>query len=99
MKYIKSFEGIVTELDYSNQHLFELPGLPVTLTKLPTLPDGLIYLNCCDNNFIEFPTILPKSLIGLSCGGNNLPYNNIVEYYKWLEMNHPEVVIGNKFNI
>jgi Leucine-rich repeat (LRR) protein len=84
MKYLKSyklFEKQVTELNYSNQELTELPPLPKTLQnlwchnnklqELPPLPSTLQRLYCENNNLQKLPP-LPSSLQRLDCDNNNL---------------------------
>ena len=35
----------------------------------------------------------------LSCGGNNLPYNNLKEYKEWYAETYPDRVEGEKYNL
>ena len=51
---------------------------------------GLVILECYNNDLNELP-LLPESLLHLLCHGNNLPYNNLWEYWEWFEKEHPDL--------
>ncbi|MCL2747833.1 MAG: hypothetical protein FWE59_04170 [Oscillospiraceae bacterium] len=67
---------------FYNNHLIELPELPVgltrlecdenQLTKLPDLPYNLTHLSCCNNQITTLPESLPPGLLWLICGCNLL---------------------------
>ena len=58
LEYLTGLTAIIC----SNNPLKELPA---------SLPSGLIYLTCANNQLTTLPT-LPSGLLGLSCGGNQL---------------------------
>ena len=115
MKYIKTFESIskginnITTLDCSSEGLTELPELPNTLItlycnnnnlkKITKLPSNLKHLKCSNNrNLTELP-ILPNTITELRCYNTKLPYNNLIEYKKWLDKEHPEISKSKQFNL
>jgi len=87
MKILKSYKqlfeakNVITELNYSEQGLIELPKLldglinlycnHNILDKLPTLPSTLEYLECSSNNLTKLPK-LPNTLKHLACNYNHL---------------------------
>jgi len=115
MKYLKKFEYIerginkITTLDCSGDKLTELPELPDSLitlycnnnllTKIKKLPPNLKHLKCSHNNNLTELPILPETITILRCYDTKLPYNNLTEYKKWLDKEHPEISKSKKFNI
>jgi E3 ubiquitin-protein ligase SspH2 len=83
-----------------NNNLNQLPELPEglkylfcnnnKLTHLPELPKGLKVLYCWNNKINELPE-LPEGLEYLNCSDNNLPYNNLEEYWEWFWKTYPEL--------
>lgn len=83
--------NFISELPELPDSLVNLHAVECNLSTLPELPEGLTSLVCRDNKLIYLPELPESSRLRIRIDGNRLPYDNMVEYKKYIKK-HKQII-------